>query len=103
MATKTTQLYAQWLATLALSVAATTSCSQRVPAGLLQRGQLLASVSGRTADAVEASLGRPDVEQQVGKVRYWYYFERTIDPETGRPDDQVQLAFRDGHVTSVLF
>lgn len=60
-------------------------------------------VAGKTRDEVRAILGKPKATQQSGELELWDYPYRTMDPVTGKTDDNAQVEFNGDRVDNVTF
>jgi outer membrane protein assembly factor BamE (lipoprotein component of BamABCDE complex) len=60
-------------------------------------------VVGKTQDEVLQAVGKPYLTSQADGVVYWHYMDRTRDPLTKGIDTDVQLIFKNGHVSAVNY
>jgi flagellar biosynthesis/type III secretory pathway M-ring protein FliF/YscJ len=60
-------------------------------------------VVGKSAEEVQAAVGLPDETEGEGKARNSTYFRRTINPTTGRLDDQVVVHFEGDKAVRVTY
>lgn len=74
-----------------------------VEAQSLLRSEFTATVMGKSANEVINAVGRPESNQDHGKIAYWAYDGKTKDPVTGKRDNMTQVEFHDGRVVNVHF
>ncbi len=58
-------------------------------------------VVGMSEQEVLAAVGTPDntTKEDSDGDKYWYYWERTVDPIKGKVDSSIQVCFSKGKYT----
>jgi Leucine Rich repeat len=69
----------------------------------LSRSIFFSLAEGANKSIVRALCGEPKTTQASGDSEYWYYRGASYDPETGTPDQSVEVVFKSGIVTGVNF
>jgi outer membrane protein assembly factor BamE (lipoprotein component of BamABCDE complex) len=83
---------------------AVTTADEKGPAAKTwTREEFRQLVVGKSADEVISAVGRPDKTSDNGGDPYWYYWDKTVDPTSGKTDSNAQVVFKHGQVARVNY